>query len=86
MVIGLEYLSSIIKHIHTKNKIIKKQNAIVSEIVNNNGAKPTSSHIIEDNIPPTAKNMYKINRTNMVILEFGDASLVTLRVALYIML
>ena len=61
MVIGLEYLSSIIKHTHTKNKIIKKQNAIVSEIVNNNGAKPTSSHIIEDNIPPTVKNMYKIN-------------------------
>ena len=59
------------KHIKITDRIIIKQNAIVLEIVNNNGAKPASSHIIEDNIPVTEKIMYKINRKNsIIIIEF----------------
>ena len=50
------------KHIKIMDRIIIKQNAIVLEIVNNNRGKPVSSRSIEDNITPTVKIIYKINR------------------------
>ena len=49
----------------------QKQNAIILEILNNNGAKSISSHIIKDNMAETEKIMYKINRKNsIIIIEF----------------
>ena len=57
----------------------QKQNAIILEILNNNGAKSISSHIIEDNIAVAEKIMYKINRKNsIIIIEFWGISFVTL--------
>ena len=46
----------------------QKQNAIILEILNNNGANSISSHIIEDNMAVAEKIMYKINRKNSIII------------------
>ena len=57
----------------------QKQNAIILEILNNNGANSISSHIIDDNMAVAEKIMYKINRKNsIIIIEFWGTSFVTL--------